>query len=180
MSCVRAGILGLLLAVFGCAGSPRADSTRPIDEREALRVELEKRVAENPSDVLSAMALGEVYEQLGQSGLAVHHYRRVVEILRPCVDTQPWLRLGRSLAAEGRLDEAETTLQKLLAVRPKTADGYWSNRDYREAHFLLGTIFERRHQIERMCSHYREFLRLGGNRARVAHAAEQLATVEAE
>lgn len=162
--------------LIGCAAPRQATSQAPTspDDPEAFVEQLEVRIASFPDDPLNYLALGEFYERRGQYGFAAHYYRALLERLPDTVDTEPRFRLGRALLMEGRRDEARKQLLACLTIKPKKIDQYWSNSHYREAHFLLGNLYQQQGDSERMCQHFREFVRLGGDAERLGQVYEQV------
>lgn len=169
-------MLWVCALLLGCASSKQATSQAPsqLADPEDFIAESEARIAASPDDPLPYLALGDFYERRGQYGIAVHYYRALLERLPEMVDTEPRFRLGRALLMEGRTNEARKHLLACLTIRPKKVDQYWSNSHYREAHFLLGRLYQQQGDGDRMCHHFREFLRLGGDVERLGPIREQV------
>lgn len=176
-----------LLFVVGCAetttrvennykfrdanGSPRAAQSLVPEERI---LELQATILDDPDNPKHYYALGVLYEDLGRRSLAIHYYRELIAHVEPDRYTGPYYRLGVVLALDEQYDAAIEQLERCVNVQQRVPDVYWENPDYREGHFLLGTLYHQKGDTKKMVQHYKEFLHFGGKEQRIQHVLAKL------
>ncbi len=139
----------------------------PLDPEEAI-IELQAYIVAEPDNPRHYFELGMVYEGLGQYDLAIHYYRELTRKITPNRWTGPYYRLGFVLALDNQLDAAIVELERCIAVQQQTPDVYVMNKDYREAHFLLGQIHYMRNNTDEMRYHFSMFKKRGGEERRIS------------
>ncbi len=139
-------------------------------------LELQASVLAEPDNPKNYFDLGTIYEQMGKRTLAIYYYRELVNHVEADRYTGPYYRLGRQLALESEFDEAIVQLERCVNVQQRVPDVYWANPDYREGHFLLGTLYHERGDTRLMVHHYKEFLRFGGEERRIQTMLAKLLT----
>lgn len=85
---------------------------------------LEKKVSENPKDVLSMRALGQIYDGSGEYDKAAQWQQRITQVNPKDVDA--WLALGVAQFNAAKLDEAAVSWNKAAALAPKRAEIYYN------------------------------------------------------
>lgn len=172
---------------FRQAEPDQADTDTPegaLEDVDKIRdPELKKQalvalVGIEPDNPKPLFQLGDIYEREGKYALAEHYYKKLSSVVPPDKYTGPYYRVGRALALQAKYSEAVEWLRRCTDVPQPVPDLYVMNPDYREAHYLLGAIANLEQNSERMVFHFKEFLRLGGERHRIARHLSLLTEAE--
>ncbi|WP_394276734.1 tetratricopeptide repeat protein [Luteococcus sp.] len=99
-----------------------ASTPKPADPK--MVATLEKKIAENPKDVLSMRALGQIYDGSGEYDKAAQWQQRITQVDPKDVDA--WLALGVAQFNAAKLDEAAVSWNKAAALAPKRAEIYYN------------------------------------------------------
>jgi len=106
----------------------------------AALARFEQALAHDPGFVRAHDNLGLCHEALHDTGRAIVHYRRAIELNRQAVSKSPWpaLNLGILLSQRGELQEAEALFREALTYDPAFA----------QARYQLGVLLEQRGRLD--------------------------------
>lgn len=177
-------LMGFSIMLSSCTTTVKPTERRMITNAEAREARLKdgkpieevlaERLEQEPDNPKWYFELGLEHERRQEFGRAEELYREGAKLLDTTRFTGPNFFIARTLVKRGKQDEAIPLLQRVLQVTTPSEEDRIRNPHYREAHYLLGVLYHQRERPALAEGHLRQFVRLGGEKQRVAPYAPHL------